>query len=166
MKKEILIVCIALLVPGLAYGGGYVIGTYGFGGAMDAPSWGAEMGGVFLSDLHPTGGALSAGVGFSVGLTGDSIPATSPSPKKFNDGNEYEGYANVGAELAPSLFGTLGIGYASQKRVTMAPQGEINSDTDTHVTGMVGLRYVIQGINAGIGFHTQRGIMLNLGVAF
>ncbi len=133
---------------------------------MDDPSWGAELGGVFLTDMHPTGGALSAGVGFSVGETDDDAPSTYPSPKKFDDGNEYEGYVNCGAEFIPGFFGTIGLGYATQKVVTIARAGEIDSETKEHVTGMIGLRYVMQGFSAGIGFHTRRGIVVNAGIAF
>lgn len=165
-KKIGLIIGMLCLLPGLSYGAGYIIGTYGFGGPMDDISWGAEIGGVFLSDLHPTGGAVSGGVGFSVGQTEDSIPSTAPSSKRFNDGNENEGYINLGAELAPAFFGTVGLGYSSQKVVTIAPAGETDSETKNYVTGMIGLRYVIQGLSAGIGFHTRRGIMVNLGLAF
>lgn len=178
MKKLILIVCVALVFPGMAHAAGYIIGTYGFGGAMDGMSWGAELGGVFLSEYHPTGDAFSAGVGFSVGETEDDIPSTSnlplPGPaegsKKYNDGKEYEGYINLGAELIPALFGTVGVGYSSQKVVRVASLAGVNyetdSETETHITGMLGVRYVMQGFSAGIGFHSRRGVMLNLGVAF
>lgn len=178
MRKTILIVWVVLAFPVSSHAAGYLIGTYGFGGAMDGMSWGAELGGVFLSEYHPTGDAFSAGVGFSVGQTEDSIPTTSdlplPAPaegsKKYNDGNEYEGYLNLGAELVPALFGTVGVGYASQKVVRVARLGDVNyetdSETETHITGMLGVRYVREGFSAGIGFHSRRGVMLSLGVAF
>jgi len=165
-KRIGLLIGILCLVPGLTYGSGYVIGTYGFGGSMDDLSWGAEMGGVFLSDMHPTGGALSAGIGFSVGETEDDVPSTYPNPKKFDDGKEYEGYVDCGAEFIPGFFGTVGLGYSTQKVVTIARAGEIDSETEEHVTGMIGLRYVMQGFSAGIGFHTRRGIVVNAGIAF
>lgn len=178
LKKMALIIGVALMIPGISFAAGYVIGTYGFGGSMDDLSWGAEIGAVFLSDLHPTGDALSIGVGFSVGETDDSAPSTSDlslsgsadAVKDYDDGNEYEGYLSCGAELIPSLFGTLGVGYSRQKVLTVARQGneyyETDSDTEYHVTGMLGLRYVMQGFSAGIGFHSRRGVMLNLGLAF
>jgi hypothetical protein len=178
MRKTVLMVCMLLLLPGLSHAAGYVIGTYGFGGKMDGSSWGVELGGVFLSDLHPNGDALSAGIGFSVGNTDDnppsaSVPPTGVSPdqiKKYNDGNEYEGYVNFGAELMPSLFGSIGIGYSTQKVLSIGQSGgayyETRDETEKYVTGMIGLRYVIEGFSMGIGFHTRRGVMLNLGVAF
>jgi len=165
-KRIGLLMVILCLSPGLTYGAGYVIGTYGFGGPMDDISWGAEIGGVFLSDLHPTGGALSAGVGFSVGETDDDVPSTCPHPKKYDDGNEHEGYVICGAEFIPGFFGSVGLGYSTQKVVTIASSGEIDSETEEHLTGMIGLRYVIQGFSTGIGFHTRRGIMVNAGIAF
>jgi hypothetical protein len=165
-KRIVLFIGIACLVPGLCHASGYLIGTYGFGGAMDDPSWGAELGGVFLSDMHPTGGSLSAGIGFSVGETKDDVPSSHPTPKKYDDGNEYEGYINLGAEFIPGLFGTAGLGYATQKVVTVDRAGEIDSKTEKRVTGMIGLRYLIQGFSAGIGFHTRRGIVVNAGLAF
>ena len=166
IKRIGLFIGMLCLIPGLSYGAGYVIGTYGFGGSMDDISWGAELGGVFLSDLHPTGGALSGGFGFSVGETEDDVPSTHPTPKKYDDGNEYEGYVTCGAELAPGFFGTVGLGYATQKVVTIAHAGEIDSETEKYVTGMIGLRYVMQGFSAGIGFHTRRGIVVSAGIAF
>lgn len=178
LKKIVLIVGVALMVPGMSFAAGYVIGTYGFGGSMDDISWGAEIGAVFLSDLHPTGDALSIGVGFSVGETDESIPSTSDlvlsgpadAVKDYNDGNEYEGYVSCGAELIPSIFGTLGVGYSRQKVMTVARQGDVyyetDSDTEYHVTGMLWMRYVREGFSAGIGFHSRRGVMLGLGLAF
>jgi hypothetical protein len=89
----------------------------------------------------------------------------------YNDGNEYEGCATFGIELAPSFFINVGAGYAWWKENTVGVFSDGNKYiTDTknknEVTGMAGLRYAYQGFSMGLGFHTRRGILLSLGVAF
>jgi hypothetical protein len=102
-----------------------------------------------------------------------SAPATSApltNLRKYNDGNEYEITATFGAELIPALFAVGGIGYATQDTVTIGSSGadlyERDSDTDKNTTWMLGMRYVIEGLNIGLGFHTRRGIMAGVGIAF
>jgi hypothetical protein len=185
MKKTIcILILLTLAVPGMSYAGAYVLGNFGFGGRSNHLSGGAEFGGIFLSDLHPTGGSFSAGIGFSVSVpdsdqkvphnNGTDIPTPRPnelSNDSYNDGNEYEGCATFGAELAPSFFLNIGAGYAWWKEDTV---GVFNDGykyiTDTknknEVTGMLGVRYAIEGFTMGLGFHTRRGIVLSLGVAF
>jgi hypothetical protein len=167
-----------VLLPGVCGASGYVMVNYGYGGKVDNPSLGVELGGVFLSSLHPSGGALSVGLGVSVADTDDNPPASKtvfPVPPlshrtDFNDGNEQEINAVFGAELMPSLFAVVGAGYSTQDTVTLGVNSgkvyEADSGTDKNATFMLGLRYVVQGLDLGLGFHTRRGIMAGVGIAF
>jgi hypothetical protein len=189
MKKTIcILMLLALAVPGMSYAGGYVLGNFGFGAPSDTTSagnWsaGAEFGGIFLSSLHPTGGSFSAGVGFSVSVpkSGNKVPSYNgklpaglgsyvPS-SDYYDGNEYEANICLGAELAPSFFLNLGGGYAwwNEETVTDPILGTrylVDSSSKNAVTGMLGLRYAVQGFMMGLGYHTRRGVVVSLGVAF
>lgn len=164
MKKIISSVVSLLLVPVMAHAAGYVFATYGSGGEVDGPSYGLEMGGIFLSPYHPNGGAFSVGLGVSIADT-DEDPPDNPT-KKYNDGNEQEVYAALGAEITPGFFGVAGIGYASQDIVK--PDGALgeDSDTDTNVSWMLGVRYVMEWFNIGVGYHNRRGVLAGFGVAF
>lgn len=178
MKRLLTALTVLLvLVPTLCSAEGYVMVNYGIGGDIDEPSLGVEMGGIFLSRLHPEGGAVSFGLGVSVADTDEDIPATVFSPPagfdqfiEYNDGNEQEVYVSFGAEIIPALFAVTGMGYASQDTVTIGRFGgqnfEVDSESDNNISWMLGLRYVIQGLNAGVGFHSRRGVMVGLGVAF
>jgi hypothetical protein len=189
MKKTIcMLILLTFAVPGMSYAGAYMLGNFGFGAPSDTTSsgnWsaGAEFGGIFLSSLHPTGGALSAGAGFAV-----SVPKSSNKVPSYNgklpasmsglvptndyyDGNEYEINACVGAELAPSFFLNLGAGYAWWNEDTVSDpilgtRYLVDSSSKNSVTGMIGLRYAIQGFMMGLGYHTRRGVVVSLGVAF
>jgi hypothetical protein len=187
MKKTIgLLIMLTLAVPGMSYAGAYVLGNFGFGAPSDTTSsgnWsaGAEFGGIFLSKLHPTGGALSAGAGFSISIPKSSnkvpsyngkLPSGTPA-NDYYDGNEYEVNACFGAELAPSFFLNLGAGYAwwNEASVTdpvpfVGTRYLVDSSSKNSVTGMLGLRYAMQGFMMGLGFHTRRGVVVSLGVAF
>lgn len=176
MKKVILVVLLAVL-PMVSHGAGYVIGDYGVGGKIHDPSYGVELGGIFLSPLHPTGGAFSAGIGVSV-ATSDDHPTSVEAPsgttftsiKDLNDGNETEIHATFGAEMVPSLFAVAGIGYATQDITTTGISSgqrfKIESKTDHNATGLFGIRFVQEWMNIGLGFHTRRGIMASIGIAF
>jgi hypothetical protein len=176
MKKVILVVLLATL-PMVSHGAGYVIADYGVGGKVHDPSYGIELGGIFLSPLHPTGGAFSAGVGVSVATTDDN-PTSAEAPlgtnftstKNLNDGNETEVHAVFGVEMVPSLFAVAGIGYATQDITTTGVASgqrfKTGSTTDHNVTGLFGVRFVQEWVNIGLGFHTRRGIMASLGIAF
>ena len=181
MKKFIIVACMVVFIPAVCQAEGYVIVNYGIGGEIDEPSLGVEIGGIFLSYLHPAGGPLSLGIGVSVGDTDEdppsasSPPAPAPAPaydaiRDFNDGNEQEVYVSFGAELVPSFFGVAGLGYASQNTTTIGTSGgqnyETGTDTDKNVTWMLGMRYIIEGINVGLGYHSRRGILASLGIAF
>lgn len=179
MKKFLIAVIMVVFVPAVCLAEGYVLVNYGIGGEIDEPSLGVEMGGIFLSYLHPTGGALSLGIGISVGDTDEDPPSASippaPAPAydsihEFNDGNEQEVYLSFGAEMVPSFFGVAALGYANQNTTTIGVSGgdsyEIDTDKDRNVTWMLGMRYVIEGLNMGLGFHSRRGILASLGIAF
>jgi hypothetical protein len=174
MKKAMLVVLLAL-VPMISHGAGYIIGDFGTGGEIHGPSYGIELGGIFLSPLHPRGGAFSVGMGVSVADTDDDPTSTetilqTTSRKDLNDGNETEVHATFGAEIVPALFGIVGIGYSSQDiTVTGVATGQrykIDTKTDNNVTGLFGIRYVRQWMNLGVGYHTRRGIMASIGFAF
>lgn len=74
MKKIIFSSMVFLLFPVMSHGAGYVLATYGSGGEVEGPSYGIEMGGIFLSPYHPAGGAFSVGLGISVADTDEDPP--------------------------------------------------------------------------------------------
>ena len=179
MKNFLIAVVMITFVPAVCLAEGYVLVNYGIGGEIDEPSLGVEMGGIFLSYLHPTGGALSLGIGISVGDTDEDPPSAalppSPAPayssvRDLNDGNEQEVYLSFGAEIVPSFFGIAALGYANQNITTIGVSGldnyEIDTDKDKNVTWMLGMRYIIEGLNMGLGYHSRRGILASLGIAF
>lgn len=174
MKRLLpILTLVAVLFPAVCCASGYVLVNYGIGGKIDEPSLGVELGGISLSDLHPTGGAFSLGLGVSVADTDENPPSPGDpftSYGKFNDGTEQEIDVTFGAEMIPSFFAVGGIGYASQDTVTIGNSGgqavEVDSDTDRNATFMLGARYVIEGLNIGLGFHSRRGIMASVGIAF
>ncbi len=180
MKRFLTILGIfSVLFPAVCSANGYIIANYGIGGGdVDEPSLGIEMGGIFLSNLHPTGGAFSFGLGVSVADTDDDPPSgiqptsglTYDPLIEYNDGNEQEIDLTFGTEMIPSLFAVAGIGYAGQDTVRIGTNGEqnyeVDSDTERNVAWMLGTRYVIQGLNVGIGYHSRRGIMAGIGIAF
>lgn len=179
MKRLLAVLAVSLIFfPGVCSASGYVLVNYGIGGKIDEPSLGVELGGIFLSDLHPTGGALSFGLGVSVGDTDESSPAglqpasglTYDTLAEYNDGNEQEIYFSLGAEMVPSLFAMGGLGYSTQDTVILGDSGgqtyEVKDDTEKYTTWMLGMRYVIEGLNLGLGFHSRRGIMASVGIAF
>ena len=157
MKKIILITLVMTVLPVLSHGAGYVLLNYGDGGDVHAASYGIELGGIFLSPYHPNGGAFSLGIGASIADTDETV-----SDRKYNDGNEQEICAIFGAEIVPAFFGVAGVGFANQD--------VINSDrtrsTDNNVTWMLGMRYVVQYMNIGLGYDYRRGVMAGIGVAF
>ena len=79
-------------------------------------------------------------------------------------------YVSIGAEMIPALFAVGGIGYSSQDTVLIGRSGdqffEVDSESDNNVTWMLGMRYIIQGLNVGLGYHSRRGILAGVGVAF
>ncbi|HPI91655.1 MAG TPA: hypothetical protein PLT09_00170 [Deltaproteobacteria bacterium] len=164
MKKIIFSALVLLFIPLVSHGAGYVLADYGSGGEVDGPSYGLEMGGIFLSPYHPNGGAFSVGLGISIADTDENPPA-SPT-RKYNDGNEQEVHATLGAEITPAFFGVAGIGYASQDVVKPGTVSEKDSDTENHVSWMLGMRYVVEWFNLGVGYHSRRGVMAGFGVAF
>lgn len=180
MKRLLTALAVLLvLVPTLCSAEGYVMVNYGIGGDIDEPSLGVEMGGIFLFRLHPEGGAISFGLGVSVADTDEDIPPAAlppvPSPAydlltEYNDGNEQEVYLSFGAEMIPALFAVGGVGYASQDTVLVGRSGdqfyEVGSESDNNVTWMLGMRYIIQGLNVGLGYHSRRGILAGVGIAF
>lgn len=170
---------LSVLFPVVCSASGYVLVNYGIGGKVDEPSLGVEIGGIFLSDLHPSGGALSLGLGVSVADTDEDPPSglqpTTPAPaytavNEFNEGDEQEINVTFGAEMIPSFFAVGGIGYSTQDTETIGVSDsqlfEVDTDTDENVTWMLGARYVIEGLNLGLGFHSRRGIMAGVGIAF
>ncbi len=180
MKRLLIALAFLLvLVPTLCRAEGYVMVNYGIGGDIDEPSLGVEMGGIFFSHLHPEGGAVSFGLGVSIADTDEDIPSAVlppvPAPAyeqftEYNDGNEQEVYVSVGAEMIPALFAVGGVGYASQDTVVVGRSAdqfyEVDSESDNNVTWMLGMRYIIQGLNVGLGYHSRRGILAGIGVAF
>jgi hypothetical protein len=177
MKRVFAILAgLTVLFPGVCGASGYFLANYGLGGESDGASLGVEIGAVFLSSLHPSGGAFSIGVGVS-GADTDENPPSAPSTvlpltrlRDYNDGYEQEITAVFGAELVPALFAVGGLGYASQDIETFGLNGgtlyEKGSDTENWATYMLGLRYVIEGLNVGVGYHTRRGVMAGIGIAF
>jgi hypothetical protein len=163
MKKIILCTLLITILPLISHGAGYVLGNFGTGGKVHDPSYGLEMGGIFLSPYHPNGGAFSLGLGASIAQT-DENPPSDPI-KKYNDGTEQEIYTTFGAEIVPAFFGVAGVGYASQEIVKPGLSGK-ESDTQTNVAWILGMRYVVRGFNMGVGFDTRRGVTASLGVAF
>ena len=163
MRRLCGIILMALLIPAVSQGAGYVVGTYGLGGEMGEPSAGLEIGAIFLSDLHPTGGAFSLGIGISIGGTDESPPSTYPPTSpisirtlvEYNDGNEQAVCLCAGTELTPGLFAIGGLGYATQNVVTIAyaPDGwyQVDSEDDTYVPWLVGIRYAVEGLVMGLG---------------
>ncbi|HOM28009.1 MAG TPA: hypothetical protein PLS81_00945, partial [Deltaproteobacteria bacterium] len=141
MKRMMFVWALVVLAPTAADAAGYVFATYGNGGDVGEPSYGIELGAVFLSPYHPTGGAFSVGVGVSIADT-DEDPPASPE-KKYNDGSEQEVFASVGAELSPAFFGVAGLGYSTQDVVKPYD----SSDTENHATGMLGVRCVVRGFD-------------------
>ncbi|MCK9263253.1 MAG: hypothetical protein M0R18_05515, partial [Deltaproteobacteria bacterium] len=83
---------------------------------------------------------------------------------------EQEVYVNIGAEMIPALFAVAGVGYASQDTVLVGRYAdqlyEVDSESDNNITWMLGMRYIIQGLNVGLGYHSRRGILAGIGVAF
>jgi len=177
--KRFFLITLLVFLPAISQGAGYVIASYADGGDLHEPSLGLELGGIFLSPLHPTGGAFSLGLGISVADTDEDPPRAEPLPvvvpafdsrKEYKDGTEQEVYVSFGGELIPSFFAVGGIGYASQDVVDIGTSSgqryKIGSDTDTNVTWMLCMRYVLEGLNMGIGYHSRRGVMASLGIAF
>jgi len=164
--KKILLGMLLVFLPVICHGAGYIIADYAVGGRIDAPSLGLEMGAIFLSPYHPNGGAFSVGLGASIADTDENPPSFSDHPEKFNDGNEQEIYASFGAEIVPALFGVAGVGYAAQDVVKFDTLGDRHSETDNNISFMFGMRYILEGIDIGLGFHSRRGVMASLGVAF
>ena len=161
--KKIILGMLLVFLPVICQGAGYIIADYAVGGRIDGPSLGLEMGAIFLSPYHPNGGAFSVGLGASIADTDEDV---SDHPGKFNDGNEQEIYASFGAEIVPALFGVAGVGYAAQDVVKVDTEGGRHSETDNNISFMFGMRYILEGIDIGLGFHSRRGVMASLGVAF
>jgi hypothetical protein len=164
--KKIILVMLLVFLPVISHGAGYVIADYAVGGRIDAPSLGLEMGAIFLSPYHPNGGAFSLGLGISVADTDEDPSSFSDHPGKFNDGNEQEIYASFGAEIVPAFYAVAGVGYATQDVVKFDTSLSRDSETDNNISFMLGMRYILEGINIGLGFHSRRGVMASLGVAF
>lgn len=178
--KRLLAIMVVFLVflPSICAANGYILANYGIGGEVEEPSLGLELGGIFLSNLHPTGGALSFGLGVSVADTDENPPSgiqpasglTYNPLVEYNDGREQEIDVTFGAEMVPAFFAVGGIGYASQNTVVIGTAGgqnyEVDSDTERNIAWMLGARYAIQGLNVGLGFHSRRGIMASVGIAF
>ncbi len=164
--KKIILGMLLVFLPAISHGAGYIIADYATGGRIDAQSLGLEMGAIFLSPYHPNGGAFSVGLGISVADTDEDPPSESDHPEKFNDGNEQEIYASFGAEIVPAFFGVVGVGYATQDVVKFDSSLNRGSETDNNISLMLGMRYILEGFNIGLGFDSRRGVMASLGVAF
>ncbi|HOS96490.1 MAG TPA: hypothetical protein PLR71_08690 [Deltaproteobacteria bacterium] len=164
MKRFLWAMLLVILVPSVSEGAGYVALNYGTGGEVDESSYGIELGGIFLSSHHPRGGAFSVGLGVSIADT-DEDPPANPT-RKYNDGNEQEVSLVLGAEITPAFFGVAGVGYASQDIVKPGIDPGGDSDTDRNASWMLGARYVVEWFNIGVGYHSRRGVMAGIGVAF
>ncbi len=167
MKKIISITLVLMVLPMISQGAGYVLANYGDGGKVNASSYGLELGEIFLSPYHPNGGAFSLGIGASIANTNEH--PSSNFTGKANDGNEQEIYASFGAEIVPAFFGVVGVGYASQDTKTHNESNSTlttGSGTDRFGTWMLGMRYVVQSFDIGLGYDYRRGVTASLGVAF
>jgi hypothetical protein len=164
--KRFFLITLMIFLPMISHGAGYVIADYATGGRIDAQSLGLEMGAIFLSPYHPNGGAFSVGLGVSIADTDENPPSFSDHQMKFNDGNEQEVYASFGAEIVPAFFGVAGVGYATQSIVKFDTLGDRHSETDNNISWMLGMRYILEAIDIGLGVHSRRGVMASLGVAF
>jgi hypothetical protein len=164
--KRFFLITLMVFLPMISHGAGYVIADYASGGEIDAQSIGLEMGAIFLSPYHPNGGAFSLGLGISIADTDENPPSFSNHQGKINDGNEQEVYASFGAEIVPAFFGVAGVGYATQDVVKFDTSQERSSETDNNISWMLCMRYVLEGLNMGLGYHSRRGVMASLGVAF
>ena len=177
MKRVFAILAgLIVLFPGVCGASGYFLANYGLGGKADGASIGVEIGAVFLSKLHPSGGALSIGVGVSAADTDEDAPSAPSTTlplsnlRDYNDGYEQEIDVVLGAELVPALFLVGGLGYAMQDVKTFGTNGgrlyEEGSSTDHYGAYMLGVRYVIEGLNVGVGYDNRRGVMAGIGIAF
>ena len=162
MKKMIFWTLLLICIPMVSHGAGYVFANYGNGGKVGEASYGLEVGGIFLSPYHPTGGAFSIGIGASIADT-DEEPGDASGSGKYNDGNEQEIYASFGAEIVPAFFGVAGLGYSFQN--IKDATGSSSSDDD-NVTWMLGMRYVVKWMNLGLGYDYRRGVVAGVGLAF
>ncbi len=169
MKRIILWTLLVAFFPMVSHGAGYIFANYGNGGEANEQSYGLEIGGIFLSPYHPTGGAFSIGIGASVAETDEDPPSYSSGSLKYNDGNEQEIYAAFGAEIVPSFFGVIGLGCSVQSVKSYGSSGNTyvsKTDNETNFAGMIGMRYVIKGMAMGLGYDYRRGVIAGLGVAF
>ncbi len=176
--KKVLIILIIMVIPGAGYAAGYVLGSYGSGGTVGEISYGMEMGGIFLSELHPRGGAFSFGLGVSVADTDDGMPGLPLLPgggtllylKEYDDGNEQSVYAIGGMEFVTAFFGVAGIGYASQDVMQYGLSSSgwymLESSTEHEPAYMVGVRYIRQWLGLGLGYDSRRGIVAHAGIGF
>ena len=166
MKKMMLVLGFIFCFPMISYGAGYVLANYADGGDIHESSYGIELGAIFLSDLHPNGGAVSIGVGVSLADTDESPPSSRYSTGEYNDGNEQEIDLVLGAEIVPAFFGVVGVGYSSQDVIKPSLISNDNEDTETNTPWLAGVRYAVESFNMGVGYNSRRGIMVSLGLAF
>lgn len=164
MKKIVLWSLLVVFCPMASHGAGYIFANYGNGGKVSEPSYGVEVGGIFLSPYHPNGGALSIGIGASIADTDEDPPIDTSGSGKYNDGNEQEIYASFGAEIVPAFFGVVGLGYSFQS--IKDSNSDAGSSDDDNFTWMLGMRYVVKWLNMGLGYDYRRGVIAGIGVAF
>jgi len=178
MRKIFFAVVLMAVIPCICHGAGYALFTYGVGGEIDEPSYAIELGGIYLSNLHPTGGAFSFGLGVSIGDTDENPPSASAAPsgtnfrnlRDYNDGNEQEVFLSLGAEMVPAIYAVVGFGYSNQDEVTIGVADdeifEVDSETKHFVPWMIGVRYVREFFTVGVGYHARRGVTASIGIAF
>lgn len=166
MKRIIFAALVFMVLPLISHSAGYVLATYGNGGEVSNPSYGMELGGIFLSPYHPRGGAFSLGIGASIADTEEDQPSISSGDLKANDGNEQEIYASFGAEIVPAFFGVVGLGYSTQKINSINSSGNTGTENDNNFAWMIGMRYAVQWIDMSLGYDNRRGIVAGIGLAF
>jgi len=176
--KKVYLYLVILLFPISLQAAGYINLNYGTGGNSDATSLGLEMGGIMLSNLHPTGGAVFGGFCVSVADTEDRIPANTiyagtpvlTNILEYNDGNQSQIGITFGAEIVPTIFMVMGIGYSTQDIVKIGSAAssfyQISDKVEHETPAMFGVRYTQEMLNMGLAYDTERGILLSLGVAF
>lgn len=145
----------------------YILGTFGSGGEVDAPSFGGEVGRIWPED-EPK---YLLGLGVSRADSG-KILERGWIFDKVRD-NEWELYGAAGISFTKSLFvvGTAGYsvlceGGVLKEEETSACSSWEGNDTEIRSSVSGQLRYVYKSLIIGGGYHNRRGIIIIGGIRF